>query len=402
MGRARLKVSACVLAVGVLGAACSSGGDGDSATATTVPDYNAAEGLASPAADLRSDLTAVLQEHVLLTGITSAALVAGQDSAPAAAVLDQNSVALADVFTTLYGAPIGSQFLDLWRKHTAVLLEFAAASAVPDEARIDKAKADLTAIQAEIATVVSTANPQITVDKLTEELDGYTSVLQTALTAQAEKEPTAAVRLKEASDHMAATAIVLAAGIVKHAPDAFPGAVDGIGAAMRAELTSKLQEHTYLAGIATGDVLAGGDLEPPAEALEENSLELARAFGTVYGDDAQRRFLELWRQHISFFVDFTGAAAAGDQAGMSEARQALDGYRTAFATFLNEINPNLSRQEVEEDFGVHVDSLLAAIQAQAAGEPGRVVKLREAAGHMTDTALYLATGIARQYPIKFG
>ena len=401
MSRARLKLSAFVLAASLLGTACGGGGD-DEAAPTTVPDYNVSEGVGSKAAELRSDLTALLQEHALLVGLASAATIGGADAAPATSVLEQNSVALGDVVTRVYGTPAGPLFVDAWRRHADGLLAFASASLTGDKAVIDKARADLAPIQAEIATVLNGANPQLTEENLLEAFDAYARSVQTAITAQAKQDATAPSKLKEATDDMSATAIVLAAGIVKQRPDDFPGALDSTGAAMRAELSSKLQEHVYLAGLAGATVVGGGDPEPVADALEENSLELARAFGTVYGDDVQREFLALWRQHIDLVVDFATAARTNDAAGMAKVRGDLDGYRGVIAEFLSKANPNLPARDVERAIGVHVDSLLRAVTAAAAQDPARVAKLKEAADHMPGTALFLATGIARQFPTKFG
>lgn len=400
MSRARVKLSACVLAVGALAAGCG-GGDEEAATPPPAP-YDVAAGVGSPAAELRSRLSSLLQEHALLTGITTNALISSEDPTAPGAVLDQNAVELGALVTDLYGEPAGTQFLDAWRRRSALMLEFAAASGLGEKPRIDKAKADLGAVEKEIAGVLNAANKQLTVEALGEALDAFSRSLQAAVTAQAKRDATAVVKLKEASDETAAAAIVLAAGIVKFKPDDFPGSLDGIGSAMRAELTSKLQEHTYLVGVATGAMLAGGDMEPPADALEENSLELARAFGTVYGDDVQRQFLDLWRDHIGFVVDFAEAARAQDAAGMDKARRDLDGYRDAFATFLSTANPSFAKDDVVDALSVHVDSLLAVVSAQAAKDPGQVARLHEAAGHMPETALFLATGIARQFPTKFG
>lgn len=400
MSRARSKLSAFVLAASVLATACGGGGGGE-ATPTTVPDYDVSQGVGSEAATLRADLTTLLQEHALLVGMASAAAIGGSDPAPVAAALDGNSAALGDLVTGLYGAA-GPAFLDAWRRHTAALVAFAPAAASGDKAVSDQAKAALVPIQEEIAAVLNGANPQLTVDGLTETLDGYARSIQSAITAQAKGDASAPSKLKEAADQTAATAIVLAAGIVKHQPEAFPGAFDGTGAAMRAELASKLQEHTYLAGLAGAAIVGGGDAEPVGDALEESSLELSRAFGTVYGDDAQRRFLSLWREHIDLVGAFATAARSGDAAGMDRARRDLDAYGGAFAGFLAELNPDFAASEVEQELGTHVDTLLAAVAADAAGDPARVTKLREAAGHMPGTALYLATGIARQFPAKFG
>ncbi len=403
MSRARTKVAGCVLVLAVLGAACSDDGDsGGKATPTTIA-YDATEKVASPAVELRAHLTSLLQEHVLLAGMASSSIVAGQDPKPATTALDENTAALAAEITVLYGAPTGQQFLDTWRRNGAALLEFASASAAADPARIDTAKAGITAVQGEVATLLNSVNNQLTTDAMGEALEGYSAMFQTAVTAMVEQDATALTKLKDATDEAGNTAIVMVAAIIKDkGKKDIPGAVDGPSAAVRTELSSMLQEHTYLAGLAAALKLAGGDGEAALEPLAENSLELSRTFATVYGDDAGKDFLELWRTHIGFINDFAEAAAAGDAVGKGTARESLDGYRTAFGAFLNSVNPNLSKEDVVTDLGEHVDSLLAAIESQAAKDPAQVVMLRAAAGHMPDTALYLATGIARQFPTKFG
>lgn len=173
------------------------------------------------------------------------------------------------------------------------------------------------------------------------------------------------------------------------------------GAELRAALTALLQEHVYLAGIATGTALAGGDLAPPAAALDDNSVALADAIASVYGDAAGEQFLALWRRHIEFFVDYTTASATGDEAAKAEAVAALDGYRADFGAFLASANPNLPKEAVAEELVPHVTTMFAAIDAQAAGDPSQYAKLREAASHMPMTAKVLAGGIAKQFPKQF-
>lgn len=402
MSRTGSKVLGCVLCVAVLGGACSGGDGGSSSAPPTTVAYDVAAGVESPAAGLRTDLTALLQEHVLLTGITTAATLAGQDAGPASAVLDQNAGALGAVVSGLYGEPTGAEFLGLWQRHTAGLVGFTSVAASEDKAAVDTAKADLTAIQGEIAKVLNSANPQLTPDAVGESLGAYATSVQAAIAAQAKKDPAAPTKLKAAADKMATTGIVLAAGIVKQKKDEVPGKIDAVSAVLRTSLTVKLQEHAYLTGMVTAATVGGGDPTATAEALDENSLELSRAIGAVYGDEAARRFLQLWRQHIGFIVDFTEGAGVGDTAKMDAARSALDGYRRTFASFLSDANPNLAEAAVAQDLGSQMDSFLLAVEAQAAKDPAQLNKLREAASHMPATALLLATAIARQFPTKFG
>lgn len=170
---------------------------------------------------------------------------------------------------------------------------------------------------------------------------------------------------------------------------------------LRAGLTALLQEHVYLAGIATGTALGGGDLAAPAATLDANSVRLSEAIASVYGDDAGETFLGLWRKHIEFFVDYTTASATGDEAGKEAARAGLDAYREDFGAFISSANPNLPKDAVAEALIPHVATLFAAIDAQAASDPGQFDALAEAASHMPETARVLASGIAQQFPKKF-
>src|SRR5690606_25532859 len=137
---------------------------------------------------------------------------------------------------------------------------------------------------------------------------------------------------------------------------------------LRALLTAQLQEHVYLAAAATGAALDGRteDFEQAAAALDENSVALAGSIESVYGEDAGAAFLELWRTHIGFFVDYTVGSASDDMAMVEAARAGLDDYRTDFGAFLASANPNLPADAVAEELVPHVATLFAVIDAQAA------------------------------------
>jgi hypothetical protein len=172
-------------------------------------------------------------------------------------------------------------------------------------------------------------------------------------------------------------------------------------AELRAGLTNLLEEHVYLAGIATGTALSGGDLKPAADALDENSVALSDAIKSVYGDAAAQTFLGLWRTHIGFFVDYTNAVATGDDAAKQKAIDDLTGYTKDFSAFLAGANPKLDQATLAEGLKMHAETLFAAIDAQAAKDPSQYTKLRAAAQHMPDFAKILADGIVQQFPEKF-
>ena len=91
---------------------------------------------ASPTAELRSTLTALLTEHVYLSGVAVATAYATAPNSPefqaAAAALDQNSVAVADAV----GSVVPDQrdtFPDAWRAHIGDFVSYAVAAKSGDE-----------------------------------------------------------------------------------------------------------------------------------------------------------------------------------------------------------------------------------------------------------------------------
>jgi hypothetical protein len=198
------------------------------------------------------------------------------------------------------------------------------------------------------------------------------------------------------------------------APDGTPPPSDGAGgvesgaATLRAGLTSLLQEHVYLAGAAIATAVgAGGDMEAPAvqsavATLDENSVVLSEAVGSVYGAPAGEQFLALWRSHIGFFVDYTLGGATGDTAKQDEAKQKLDNYRADFGAFIDSATGGaLPADAVAENLQVHVNTLVEAVDAVLAGSPDVYSKLRAAAQHMPSTAAALSGAIATQMPDQF-
>jgi len=176
-------------------------------------------------------------------------------------------------------------------------------------------------------------------------------------------------------------------------------------AALRTTLNTLFAEHVWLAGSATGAALAGrdADFKAAAAALDQNSVAIAKAIGSVYGNDAEQAFLPLWRKHIGFAVDYTVGVATNDRARADKAVNDLVGYSQDFGAFLQSANPNLPKSVVADLVKHHVVTLKTVIDAQAAKDPEKAyVALRTAAGHMQMIADPLAEAIVKQFPDRFG
>ncbi len=359
------------------------------------------------AATLRAGLTSLLQEHVYLAGIVvETAVDAGGDlQSPvvqaAVATLDENSVAIADAIGSVAGDENREAFLDQWRGHIGFFVDYTLGKATADDAKVQKALTDLDGYRAaQGAFFEEITGGTLPADAVESELATHVESLTKAIDAVVAGDGQAFALLQDAADHMDMTAQAIAGAVVEALPDQFDGDVAAPAAETRAVLTSLLQEHVWLAGIAIEQAVeAGGDLEAPAvaaavEVLDANSVEIADVIGSVAGDENREAFLEQWRGHIGFFVDYTLGKATADDAKVQKALTDLDGYRAAQGAFFEEITGGeLPADAVESELATHVESLTTAIDSLIAGDAAVFSQLREAGQHMPMTAGAIAAAV---------
>ena len=158
------------------------------------------------------------------------------------------------------------------------------------------------------------------------------------------------------------------------------------------------------AGAVTNAALGGrnDEFKAAAAALDGNSVDVAKAIGSVYGTEAEQAFLPLWRRHIGFFVDYTLGVAGKDQAKQDMAVSNLIAYTQDFGAFLESANPKLPKSVVADLVKHHVITLKEVVDAQAARDNARAfTAVRTAAGHMQMIADPLAETIVKQFPDRY-
>jgi hypothetical protein len=367
----------------------------------------AAENSRWTAADLRSNLNALLGEHVLLAAVATSHALGGREAAfqGAAGGLDANSIDIAKAIGAVYGADAEKAFLPLWRKHIGFLVDYTTGAATKDQAKQANAVADLVGYSQDFGAFLSSANPNLPKSAVADLVKGHILTLKDVVDAQAAGDwPKAYAATRSAYHHMQMIGDPLAAAIAKQFPKRFPGAPDAPAATLRTTLNMTLREHAIIAAMATGSALGGraAEFKAAADALDGNSIDLAKAIGSVYGADAEKAFLPLWRKHIGFVVDYTTGLAAKDKAKQEKAVNDLIRYSEDFGAFLSSANPNLPKNTVAELVKGHIITLKDVVDAQAAREwPKVYANLRMAASHMAMIADPLGTAIAKQFPERF-
>jgi len=175
-------------------------------------------------------------------------------------------------------------------------------------------------------------------------------------------------------------------------------------AELRTGLNALLGEHVLIAAVATSHALGGREaaFKGAAAGLDANSVDIAKAIGSVYGPGAQDAFLPLWRRHINFIVDYTVGVATKDRSKQDKAVGDLVQYTQDFGAFLSSANPNLPKPVVAELVKTHVLTFKDVIDAQAAGDfPKAYAAIRTAYAHMQMIGDPLSAAIVEQFPERF-
>ncbi len=178
---------------------------------------------------------------------------------------------------------------------------------------------------------------------------------------------------------------------------------DTKAASLRVLLNTLEKEHVALAATAVRNGFDGDpDFAASADSLDANSVALSEAVGSVYGPEAAAQFLEIWRSHIGFFVNYTLAAKKGNKVDMQKAVEDLEGYADAISDLLSGANENLPREAVKGLVMEHIGHLKAAVDAYGAGKyPDSYASQHAAHEQIGKIADALAGAIVKQKPELF-
>jgi len=115
-------------------------------------------GLETPAWRLRSELTRLLGEHVVLAvAATRAGVLNSPDFAAAADAVNANTADLTGAIDALFGAEPAKTFMSLWADHLQQVMAYTAAVVAKDQARRDDARAKLAGFEDQFAAFLATA-----------------------------------------------------------------------------------------------------------------------------------------------------------------------------------------------------------------------------------------------------
>lgn len=172
---------------------------------------------------------------------------------------------------------------------------------------------------------------------------------------------------------------------------------------LRVGLNNLLREHVSVSLAVTRDIVDNSpDLEASKAAQTANAVDIAKAVGSIYGEEAQAKITPMFVDHITESNKFAAAVANGDMAAKDAANAELKEYLNEIAGFFSGAISTLPQDAVYELLETHENLLNESIEAYKAGDFTKSYELeRQAlaqAGFIGDA---LAKGIVETKPELF-
>jgi hypothetical protein len=250
----------------------------------------------SQAADVRTRMDLLLSEHVMIVAKESAAAVNHSDEYTAyASLLGLNAADLSRLVARGFGNTAGAQFMNVWSAQNGFLVDYAIGVVTHNDDKAKSAMNDLSSTFApQLTQLIATmsqlpADPtrQLIVEQVGEDKAFIDDVFAGNFKAYY-------ADLHRAYAHTSRLGDLLAEQIAIDFPDRFPGNTADPSVDARVTLNLDLQEHSYLATMATDAALSQRDAERTA-ALQMLSTDIDSLSAIV--EDS--RFALTWRQEIS-------------------------------------------------------------------------------------------------------
>lgn len=144
------------------------------------------------------------------------------------------------------------------------------------------------------------------------------------------------------------------------------------------------------------------DLEATTGRLLQNQVDIGDAIKPFYGEEAGAKLTELLRGHILTAAELLGAAKAGDQAKLAEAKDEWYVNADEIASFLAAANAAWPADTLKTMMRSHLDQTLAEATARLQGNWAQdISEYDQIHDHILEMSDALASGLVTQFADKF-
>jgi hypothetical protein len=338
---------ACALLLGACG--CTASHPGRPAAHASPTRSAAAQGMQMPAAatpktqaavELRIAMEEFFGQDVFVgIRVTRSRLRGDPDFTQAAvSALSRNSDDLTKLFTQVYGSAKAQQFRRLWETKQEGLVAYARAVSQHDKAAQATARAQLDAFPGRVAQFLNNLTAgKIATSTVRSHLGTHINDLLRFTDAYAAGDYATAYRIeREDYERQFAFGTGIAAGIEENRDGHLPASFDSPLTRLRSALGELLGEHMQLVVDAMGAALRGGpEFKADAAQVNNDTEQLAGAFGVLFGPSSGAAFTSVWGDHVDALVAYSGAVATKDQKGKVQALAQLTAFEKHLSTFLS-------------------------------------------------------------------
>jgi hypothetical protein len=359
-----------------------------------------------PATTLRVTMARLLAEHAMLSlEVVRSTISATPDLEAGEAMLERNTDEFVAAIEDVFGRAAGAAFAEQWRNHIGYLVDYARARIEGDADAVQLASDQLDRYSKEFSALLTRVMPALPRDTVMELIHSHVQQLEQVAAFDEGDFGHAYPAIRETYRHMFEVGDGLVVGILTAFPDRFPGRERAFSPAtdLRMSLDRLLGEHTHLAALAMRATLNGdSDAGSAADALNENSKDLAALIGEIYGADADDAFADLWTSHLASYIAYVEALAEDDEAAAEAALAGLTDYRHDFSGFVADANPRVTEAVFASLIESHSEHLVRQADAYAAGDYEASYELaRDAYEHSGELSASLAGAIGDQFPRLF-
>jgi hypothetical protein len=353
----------------------------------------------SKAADLRTRLDVLLGEHVMVVAKESAAATAHNDEYTGYLTLLTSATGLTDLFRSAFGDTAAAQFQELWGVQDGYLVDYTIGLVTHNQTKSNGAISGLINGFVPNFSQFITSTTQLPLDPTTQLVTEQVLETQRMIDDQVVQNYSKMYTdLRTAFAQTSRIGDALAPKIIRKFPDKFPGDPSNKASDFRASLNELLEEHAYLATMATDAAIGGRAAEQTAaaRALSDNADALGTLFSGVFGPSSGTHFDVAWAAKNSALV---GYAVAADAAAAQSAQSTLTGaYVSLFGGFLSDSTGLSERPSIE----AQIRATIAVIDDQRTKAFAQLaIDDRAAAAAMQSLADQITAATDAKFPTRF-
>ena len=326
------------------------------------------------AVELRTGLEELFGQDVFVGIRVTRSRLRGDPDFTQAAVdaLSRNSDDLTTLLGRVYGSARAKGFRQLWEAQQEGLVAYARAASQHDQAAKAAARGQLDAFPGQVAQFLhDLTSGKIAAPAISSRLKTHIDDLVRFTDAYAAGDYATAYRIERVDyERQFALGTVIAAGIAGGRAGNLPAAFDSPLTRLRSTLGELLGEHMQLVVDAMGAALRGGpEFKADAAQVNNDTEELAGAFGVLFGPKSGAAFTSVWGDHVDALVAYSGAVATKDQQGKNQALAQLRAFEKHLSTFLStSTDGRLTAPALSDVLHMHDRDLVEQIDAYARGD----------------------------------